>query len=348
MDRDTFPIVKRAHIVPRFFQASWAPDGLITVHENGRATKRSVRKYSGVLPSFYSRTRPTGARIDDIEASLSVAEEAAAPHLKALLGSQPVTLEGKALLAQLFGVQLVRGPHFFAQRERLLRETLRDAPDHQLRKQALRAAGGDGDVVRDQALAVMLDSTSKFMQMLNFAPKLANILANMRWHLLAWDEPALALSDHPIVIWPAGVERAKPFDTPRSGPLQALEIRVPVSPRMAILMNWIDEPDLDARDRSASDRVAREVNAFVISQCASQWMSLPGHDPKFDVGECSPLSRYVDLAYGAPAMQRSRRHGFVEQWYERTKRRTFTQAFEVYDPATTRVTKLVPESSVGP
>jgi hypothetical protein len=106
--------------------------------------------------------------------------------------------------------------------------------------------------------------------------KVATILTQMRWHVLCFKRPVLVYSDQPVVLWPMNVGSSRPFRSPHLGPLTMLEVRVPISPRVAILMNWIDRSDVIGL--KLDSRAAAELNAFTVAQaegngCTSQGLS---------------------------------------------------------------------------
>ena len=127
--------------------------------------------------------------------------------------------------------------------------------------------------------------------MATISMKVAAVLGSMRWQPLSFDKPLLAYSDQPVVVWPLGTDSvAPPPDEPRFGPLEALEVRVPLSPQLAVLMTWADEPDVLGRVE-AQDTYAGEMNAFVIAQADKQWMHKLGDEPPVAGGVIRPLSR---------------------------------------------------------
>jgi hypothetical protein len=75
-----------------------------------------------------------------------------------------------------------------------------------------------------------------------------------------------------------------------AGVLEALEIRVPVSPHHAILMTWRDEADdQDCRVRGTRDHAAN-LNAFTIAHAERQWFRQPGAPTPTASGRLLPLS----------------------------------------------------------
>jgi Protein of unknown function (DUF4238) len=322
--------VENGHIVPRMYQRAWEVKGRqVAVHKDGRtACEVKSTKVVGVRGPYYRRTRPRhGTETDDIEASLAYVEDKAAPVLRQVIAGKPLTVERKGGLAQLFGVQMMRGPAFFAQHEELHRSVLEGIQPSDLKPGHLAAVGGDFDLARKQVIDVHLDATYRFVTMLRYAIKVAGILSLMRWHVLRFDAPLLAYSDHPVVLWPMNVERTQPFQRQGLGPLTMLEIRVPIAPNAAILMNWIDRSD--ETDAPMARHAAAELNAFTVAQADREWMHQPGSEPKIAQGIFAPLSRLVDPSYDRAAAERSVRRAHAEKFHRRATKRQWVNEIEV-------------------
>jgi Protein of unknown function (DUF4238) len=288
---------------------------------------KSTKKV-GVRGPYYRRTRPQQAtEIDDIEASLAHLENRATPALRAVIAGEQWTGERKAALAQLFGVQLIRGPAFFAAHEDIQREVLAEAEASSFKPQLLDAVGGDVELARQRVTDILVGSTNRTVTMLRYATKVSGILALMRWHILRFDGPWLAYSDHPVVLWPMNVERTLPFENPILGPLTMLEIRVPIAPDAAILMNWIDRSDVV--DITMKRRVAAELNAFTVSQADQEWMHKPGSEAEVGEGVFLPLSRRIDASYNRAAAERSARRSHAQKFFERTQKRDWVNELEL-------------------
>lgn len=166
-----------------------------------------------------------------MEASLAHVENKATPALRQIIAGEPLTIERNGALAQLFGAQMMRGSAFFEQHEELHRSALEGLKASDLKATHLAAVGADLDLARRQVMEVHLDSTYRFVTTLTYAIKVAGILSLMRWHVLRFDDPLLAYSDHLIVLWPMNVERTRPFPRQRLGQLTMLEVRVPIVPK---------------------------------------------------------------------------------------------------------------------
>lgn len=121
LDREHYPPVKRAHIVPRVYQSAFAFDGQVAVHVDGadRCVLVAITE-AGTRSRYYRRVRPTGEAIDDIEASLAFVEDKVAAPLAQVIAGEPLTFQRKAARAQLVGLQMLRGPAFVEHRETIV------------------------------------------------------------------------------------------------------------------------------------------------------------------------------------------------------------------------------------
>lgn len=328
LGHDSFPEVKSSHIVPRMYQRPWAIDDRVAVHVDGAnaCVLVSTRK-SGTRSRYYQRTRPSGEKIDDIEASLAYVEDKATEPLTDLIAGKPITAEHKGGVAQLLGLQMLRGPAFFEQREELLAPILEDLRPADFKHRALAAAGGDVANVRRELMNAYLDPTQRFLTMLTTAVKMATVLSHMRWQILRFAAPVLAYSDHPVVLWPLDVRRTAPFSRQGLGPLSTLEIRVPIAPDAAILMTWVDRSD--EANVPLGPLAAGELNAFTVGQADRQWMHRPGADPPLSSGILAPVSRLAEPSYDRGVALRSARRATAARFLERVKDRRHVRDVEV-------------------
>ncbi|HZO36895.1 MAG TPA: DUF4238 domain-containing protein [Solirubrobacteraceae bacterium] len=328
MARASYPTVDRGHIVPRMYQKAFAVSGNVAVHAVGRATCRlTSTKSAGTRGPFYRRTRPGGELIDDVEASLAVVENKSAPVLRATVSGAPIDLEAKGILAQFFGVQLMRGPAFFEQRDESLSSLIDELGVDQFRPAALADAGYDLAALRQKLLGVVLDPTQHLVTMLQYATKVAGILGNMRWHIVRFANPVVAYSDHPVVLWPSGISASAPFRRQHLGPLGAYEVRIPIAPDRAIVMNWLDLPDPEEIELGVV--AAAELNAFTVGQAETEWMHLPGTEPPIAEGTFIPLSRLVADEYGDEALTTSRRRAHASAWFAANQGRPWVDDLEL-------------------
>lgn len=331
LSRDTYPAVRRAHIVPRTYQRNFAINQQVAVHVVDRPGHVTMHiDKAGTRKHFYRRLRPDLSEIDDTEASLGEMENVAGPALRDVVRGMELTVKRKNILAQFVGLQMLRGPEFFTQHHA---NAALAVPETIHRKDVaaalLASVGGNLDSVRDHIIDVFRQPTEAHLTMLASSLKVASILGHMRWQLLRFGEPLLAFSDQPIVVWPADVEIFHtPPRRPQFAPLAALEIRVPLSPDLAVLMSWADEPD--TRHSVAVDPAyAAEMNAMVIGQRDKQWMHQPGNVPPVATGSLRPISSRLDPTYSWSTALRSKRLITAERSFDRTRKRRYIDEVEV-------------------
>jgi hypothetical protein len=311
-----YPKVERGHILPRVYQRNWAIDGMVELHVAGRPGSRPAStKDVGVKKRAYRRERPDGTPIDDVEWSLSHMEGAVGPILTNALERWPYNFDDKQVLAEFFALQMVRGPRFWRDRERLVQQAARD-----LQAQGVELPDGSRREITDEeareAAEAFLGSTKRHTDMLTLGQKLPIVLASMHWTLVQFEQPIIALSDHPVVVWPINRGSASPSVTPAYGPQTALEVRAPISPHLALLMTWIYDGDPVAPVNGGL-RHARAINAFTIAQAEDQWLHQIGTKPLLGTGVMKPIAPSIYPRYTPAAAERSRLRTEVE---EKTKK----------------------------
>ncbi len=315
MNRMSYTAVEEGHIVPKTFQKAWVVDGRVKVHEVGVDKPCRLRplKKTGVRKAPYRRERPSGEKIDDVEASLNVIETKATEPLRALNRGESLTTERKGILAQFFGIQLVRSSVFQEGRGEI-GEFLRQIPADAMKRELLDEASGNVDRARELLVTRYMGSTSAMMAMLQYGTKLAGILGLMRWQLIRFKKPRVVYSDHPVVLWPLGLPETQPFSRQQLGPHQTLEIRVPIGPTVGLLMNWIDRDDDSGME--APPIVAAEFNAFTVAQAELEWMHQPGREPRILWRKFAPLTRLIQPDYGRDVVVQSRRYAEAGKFTE--------------------------------
>jgi hypothetical protein len=246
MSRASYSPVKQGHIVPVVYQRNFAIRDQITLHVDHKPGVLAAIQNTATRGPFYRRIRPDGSEIDDVEASLSYIEGAVSPVFDDLLAAAPMTRERKQVLAQFFGIQMVRGPAFVEQRRDVIDGLVSGLDATQFPPSLLREVGGDLAIARERVRDAYLSTTQQVITMLTTSLKLASVIGSMRWHLLRFTDPILPYSDHPVVVWPMAEARATPFPKPKLAPMAAIEVRAPISPQLALLMT------LDRRARRPS------------------------------------------------------------------------------------------------
>lgn len=294
-----FTEVKNAHIVPRGYLKNFAVDEKVMLNVDGKALDGPISiDNAAIRRRFYRRFRPDGTPIYDIEWSLSQLEDVVVPMLGAVERRWPLPLEEKHALAEFFAYQFVRGPRWKKWREEMARETIakhRRNPEPVLHNgiwipQTQQQINEEEDR--------LLGETEWLTRMMVIANRLITAFGSMRWYLLKFDQPLLAISDHPVVAWPLSTSYRRPEPTPAGlGVLNFLEVRIPISPALALLMTWQDLPD-GADIFAGSEEIAANINSFTIANAERQWMYMPDcHVPLAD-GYVDPISAELVPRYG--------------------------------------------------
>lgn len=326
---DAYPAVNKAHIVPAVYQRGFAIDDRVAVHIDGASECVTMRVGdAGTRRRFYRRNRPDGSSIDDIEASLAVLEDKVQPALGALQSGGPLDNERKVALVQFVAMQMLRGPGFFAHRSGLATEIVDNLEPKDLRPGALARAGGDIDAIKGEVKDAYLQSTARLVSMVSLGPKVASILGWMRCQVIHFDAPTLVYSDHPVVVWPANRVPSLPFTEPHYGPLTAVEVTMPLSPHVAVVMTWQDAMSL-AQPRQVPPVLAAQLNAFAIAQADRQWMHQPGPEPEANQGLAVPISTQLDPVYAPGPAMASKRRTQAEQAMKRWQSKQFLDDIDV-------------------
>jgi Protein of unknown function (DUF4238) len=197
-------------------------------------------------------------------------------------------LEERAIVAELFAYQLLRGPRWEEEHAQFADEAIED-----FRKQDTLEADE-----QERAREYFKSDTYRFIQMLRIGPTAASVLASMHWTLVRFNGPLLATSDHPVVPWPGAEARApQPAEILPTGLCECIEIRLPLSPDRAVLMTWADKPDDHETVVQGHRQHAYNLNAFTIASADKQWFHQPGTKPPRGAGELLPLSTQMVSGY---------------------------------------------------
>lgn len=300
--------VKDAHIVPRCYLRNFAIDGAISLNVDGKFLKKPISIDSAAIRKrFYRRFRPDETPIYDIEWSLSQVEGAIAPILQSVKDNWPLSsLEEKAALAEFFAFKFVRGPRWKEWREQQARETsdkYRRNPEPVLYRGIwIPPTQKQINEQEDQ----LLSETQWLTEMMIIANRMISTFGSMRWLVIEFDEPLLAISDHPVVAWPLSAGYRQPSPTPAGlGAMNFLEVRAPISPTLALLMTWQDLSD-GAEFVEGSEAIATNINAFTIANADRQWMHMPGSTAPIAEGYLDPISPQLIPGYGPVEVEASK------------------------------------------
>lgn len=302
------PKVKRGHVVPQAYLLFFCDHDeklqLRLVDEPDKQVVTSPRN-AAVRGPFYQRTRPNGETSDDVEASMAVLEG----HWPNLVGGLPESWPlgdlQRGVLAEFMALQWARSPAFRTWQRALAEESL--AEWEAQGKPYLRHGGVATPEERDLVLHHFSAGTHGLTSMLNVVPKAASALASMHWTLVRFDDPVLATSDHPVVRWPISEGPRPPAPEPDGfGFINLLEVRMALTPSLAVLMTWMDRADAPSPVRGRKHHAAN-LNSFVVAQAEKQWFHLPGRKPRSGSGRFEPLSADLVPGYNATAAASSAR-----------------------------------------
>jgi hypothetical protein len=301
--------VEYAHVVPRFWLNEFA-DAQERIQrvfiEQGKEVLGTTRR-AGTRKRFYSRERPQdGSRIDDVEWSLSELERPASRVLREVEGRWPLDLADKATLAQLFALQVVRGPRWRRERTLMTEQQVEQfRADGGFRPKPGQAASEEDIYQRN--LDALTSASHLLPEMIVLGSKISMALASMHWTLIEFVRPYLAMSEHPVSIWPMSDQSRKPQPSHlrQFGLLNMLEVRVPLSPSLAVLMTWRNDPD-EPKPIAGRKQHAANINAFTVAEAELEWFYNPGFPkPQLANGRLLPLSPELVAGYSAEAARTS-------------------------------------------
>jgi hypothetical protein len=302
-----YPLVKKGHIVPRSYLLNFAVDGQVCLNIDGRQLRHPVSiDDAPVRGPFYRRHRRDGTPIDDVEWSLSELEGAVAPIIQDVRGNWPPQLDTvKAPLAEFFAFQFIRGPRWKEWHEKKTREFIEQVRlnPEPVFERGLWIPMSPGRI--DELEVRLLSETTWLTRMMALSNRILSVFASMTWHLVEFDEPVLAISDHPVVSWSLDGRRRLPEPHQHDlGVLNFLEVRAPISPTIALLMTWAEPPDTP-KPMIGGPELAANLNAFSIANAERQWMSMPGSTVAMADGPFDPISTALLPGYGAAQAESS-------------------------------------------
>lgn len=286
--------INHTHIVPRAYLRQFAnnDDRIAMVLVESGEERLPTTRDAAVRSGIYKRVRPDGSRSDDIEThSIQSIETDAAPLLKDVIGAWPFSSDDKLAMALFLGLQLVRVPRWMNWHNDFWRAGIEDWRREGMFEPRPDQLPATEEEIYQANVAHFLGSTNRLVRMLQLAAKAASALGSMCWGLVEFPQPLLATSDHPVVAWPSTTvgrepEAAVPGTT---GLLNFLEVRVPLTPSLALLMSWRDMPD-DPVPLVGKRHHAENLNAFTVAEAEKQWFYLPGSRPRYSSGKWLPLS----------------------------------------------------------
>jgi Protein of unknown function (DUF4238) len=267
----------------------------------------SVRD-AAVRSHFYAFEDAAGVRNSAAEFELSKLENLAVPVIRAVSdGVWPLPDADKAILAEFFGLLLIRGPRwkrFHAElAERFLVET---AP-------SLIAETPGATAEHLERFADRLRSDVTWIErMFSLSYKSAAALGSMQWNLVEFARPIVCTCDHPVVLWLADGQSHKPAVVPmNTGLLNTLEVRVPLTATSALVLTWADTEDARVSGRRED---ASQINVFTVAQSEYHWFHRPGVTPPVTSGgRLAELSSRMVRGYDLGAMRSSSRRTRISE-----------------------------------
>jgi len=331
LTQEHYPKVGKAHIVPATYQRNFAVAQMVSVHVKGKRGCFPMHvTNAGTKGPFYRRSRPDGTSSDDFEATLHAVESVGGPVLRQVSTGEPLTFERKEALTPFMAVQMIRGPAYFDHHRKLIEDFMNEELTATgLRPGVLEQVGGDMDVARERVIAAFQSRTQALFSMTAVSTKVSAVLGSMRWQLLRFEGAVLAYSDQPVVRWPMGSNACTELPSaPTFGPLEALEIAVPVAPHLALLMTWADKPDAELPVKAPAE-FAEGLNAMVTAQAAGQWMHKPGVEPVRAQGTIRPLSERFERGYDSSVAPGARRRAHASRAINKVRNRRFMNDIKV-------------------
>lgn len=303
MSRDYY----RNHIASASYLANFADASgeLCAIEVRDGSTTCGRPRTMGFRDAFWGKDRNLRAFA---ERQLSTFENDARHASRRVLesGVPRPNSEDRVALMMLMAIHVTRNP---AGRENMLRIQQRV-----LSQNAARYREGMSSEQYDELLRRFTSEAFVTDVLLRNLSKIASFLGSMHWTLVEFECGLLATSDQPVTIVPLmrpGLD--VPVAAIPSGPLvDCLEVRFALTPRHALVMAWIDEPD-DGCVISGDDTMAAQLNRAVIAQADKQWFHHPSRRPvrliapDLQVAGCEPVAHRLHPGYEVNAAWSSQR-----------------------------------------
>lgn len=304
-------MTEHAHVVPagylRGFGSRLDPSSPAIVlaartASDGRIDGNISVRDAAVRSHFYAFEDAAGGRNSAAEYELSKLENAAVPVIRAISdGVWPLPPADKAILAEFFGLLLIRGPRWKRFHAELAEQFLAETAPNLIAE--IPGATAEhlerfGDRLRSDATWIE--------RMFSLSHKSAAALGSMQWNLIRFARPVLCTCDHPVVLWLGDGQPHKPAVVPmNTGLLNTLEVRIPVTATSALVLTWADTDDARVSGRRED---ASQINVFTVAQSEYHWFHRPGTEPPIaSGGRLAALSPRMVGGYDLGAMLTSSR-----------------------------------------
>jgi hypothetical protein len=302
-----YPEVEDGHIVPAGYLRGFAIGQktmrhVINVrHEKQRHEREASVRKVGTRKRPYSRTRPDGSRIDDVEAEISKIENRV-EVIRSARDRFPFCEGDRRVITEFAGAQQVRGPKWARSYNNLAREFTEG-----IERDGLPSAEDKPRELLVREAELLEAATARLVSMQRWLYGFSALFFAMRWTLIEFARPALITCDHPVVLWDAANRACPPTDLSGTGVRDLLEVRYPLNATTCLLMTWLDGGD-DPEIVRGSKKLARNINSFTRAAAEDEWFYLPGNKPSFsdERSRLLPLSTqiYGEYADGQIAERR--------------------------------------------
>jgi hypothetical protein len=273
---------RKIHVASQTYLRNWTQAGrvLCTSVPEGRAEPRRIEQVG-----FRNRWWGSDARLAaEVEKRLSGVESDATPLLRNPTANWPIEGKRRAQLAQFIAMHIVRSPAWRQWYDDQLLVTTVEAMEREPERADLHFTAG----------MRLREDGHRVMAAMRQLPTLATILASMQWTLIEFDRRILAVSDQPVS--PVRLADGSPVAAmPHTGFMATLEIRVPLSPTVALLLTWQDRADTPAPIRGSLAH-ACSLNLSTITQADRQWFRHPeGHTPRLMPPLMQPVANALSV-----------------------------------------------------
>jgi hypothetical protein len=299
-------VKKHTHHTPRVYLRRFADsnDMLMAERPGRQAAKPIPVPEVGVKKRFYAVELSDGTRSNAVEDSLGLIEGKVKHAFREIDNEAlPLDVPTKVILAEFLGQQMARGLTYrelhaagISQGEAWLRSRVREIylsrrPEFDDPPADLEAAADE--YARNYDLSALDAQNVVVIDSLQTGVVLANALANMCWSFVSFPKSMLLSSDQPVVCW-LGPHKSSPW-----WPEPANELRVPLSPTVALVASWHDQDDTP-HFLDGTCLTAMSINYHTAKQAADWVYWMPGTNPRRDL----PLN---DEPITGPRVEESRR-----------------------------------------
>jgi hypothetical protein len=257
---------RKIHVLTKAYLNGWAIDGVV-VPVSVEYGKQKPKSSAGVGwdREWWGCDDP-GLNLACEEACGKL--ESRLPGALAAVSSWPLNLDDRSVIAQFLALHVLRTRAFSTWFAGTRDSSLSELRDH-FRSQ------DEFEAFRRQRLT----DRERAVRLISLINKLGSVFGSMHWTLLYFDEPLLITSDQPVspvpLLTPGAVE---PFAAiPGSGWLDTLEVRCPLTPRLALLATWHTMPEAAPIEGAWQDAI--NINVSSKSQAVKQSIQTPAREP---------------------------------------------------------------------